>query len=103
MSLKISPWTLGTIAVALIVIAVLLYNGIDLWDAIFGTGATAAAYETGMAKLGQREKKIDFKIAKNIAAGEAKKEELKNANRKDGAGFFNNLFKRNGKKPDGDN
>lgn len=100
MSLKISP---VTIVIAVLAIAVLLYFGFDFFDAFLLGGGAGTVYEGGMRALAGREGKIDDKIADNTAQGEAKKEELKNANRKDGATFFNNLFKRKGKQPNGDN
>jgi len=99
MSLKISP---VTIVIAVVVIAVLLYFGVDILYA-FGIGSGAgAAYETGMQALAGREEKIDKQIEENTAQGATKKEKLKNANRKDGASFFNNLFKRKSKQPHAD-
>jgi len=100
MSLKISPWT---IVIAVAVIALLLFFGFDILEALGWGGSAGGVYEAGMRGLASREEKIDKQIEDNTAEGEAKKEELKNANRKDGATFFNNLFKRKGKQPNGDN
>ncbi len=98
MSFKIS--TVGIVIAVVVAIGFILIAKFDLntiWQALGLGGGAGAAYETGMRTLAGREKKIDDKIAANTAHGEAKKEELKHGTRKDGANFFNNLFKRKGK------